>query len=286
VISLAQLRETGLSYGEVRGLIDRGHLIPLHRGVYIVGHTALLRRAYLFAGLLAIGEGAFLSHRSAAAARAMLPTAAGRVEVTVVAKRVKRRSGLIVHRTDAPPHPDDVRDRGGLRVSSVPRMLVELAPRETEAELRRLITASIRRNALDLEKMEQALARSGRRPGLAKLKRALRGYRPTTPSDSGLEDDFTEWLGGDPGIPEPLRGHRLDGRWQLDFYWPEQRLAIELDGRPYHIAVEDFERDRAKDTYLQLRGIRVMRVTGLRFEHDRPGVRRDIHAFLDVRASA
>ncbi len=54
--------------------------------------------------------------------------------------------------------------------------------------------------------------------------------------------------------------------WELDCYWPEHKLAVELDGRNYHTAVKDMERDRYKDTQLLLLGIRPVRITELRFE--------------------
>ena len=55
---------------------------------------------------------------------------------------------------------------------------------------------------------------------------------------------------------------------------------LELDGRAYHTVVEEIERDRRKDAWLQARGIRVLRVTDSRFKRDRPGVYRDLTALL------
>ena len=82
-----------------------------------------------------------------------------------------------------------------------------------------------------------------------------------------------------PELPEPERNVRL-GRFELDCYWPEYELVLELDGRPYHIAAQDFERDRFKDAWLQREGLRVLRVTGARWENDRVGVHSDLMAFL------
>jgi hypothetical protein len=60
------------------------------------------------------------------------------------------------------------------------------------------------------------------------------------------------------------------------------RLAVELDGRPYHVAVQDMERDRLNDAALQRLGHVPIRFTDFRFEHDRPGILRDLHHFLGV----
>ncbi len=86
----------------------------------------------------------------------------------------------------------------------------------------------------------------------------------------------------------PLTAERnvLLGSYEIDCYWPEHRLVVELDGRPYHQAVRDHERDNAKDIWLQANRIRIIRIRDFRFEHDRPGIRRDLHRFLDGDADA
>ena len=92
---------------------------------------------------------------------------------------------------------------------------------------------------------------------------------------------FDRWLLGHPEIPEPQRNLRL-GPWEIDCYWPEHELALELDGRPYHTVIDDIERDRRKDAWLQRHGIRILRVTDSRFRRDKPGVYRDLTALLAV----
>jgi hypothetical protein len=163
-------------------------------------------------------------------------------------------------------------------------MLIELAARERPQELERLITQAIRKNVLDLGQMEAALRRHARRPGLAVLKAALAAYRPKPVRRSGFESAFDELLASHPEIPPPLRNVRL-GPWELDCYWPQFRLVVELDGRPYHIAVRDMEKDRAKDIWLQRRRIRAIRITDWRFEHDRNGILDDLHAFTQTTAA-
>jgi hypothetical protein len=168
-----------------------------------------------------------------------------------------------------------------LRYSSVPRLLIELAARETPAELTRLITEAVRRQRLDLVAMESALQRHARRPGLARLKAALQSYRPRPDRKSGLERAFDEWLLEHPEIPEPRRNVHIHG-WEIDCWRPDQRVALELDGRPYHVTADDMERDRLKDTKLQIMRIKPMRVTNVRWDLDRVGVHRDLLALLEL----
>jgi very-short-patch-repair endonuclease len=59
-------------------------------------------------------------------------------------------------------------------------------------------------------------------------------------------------------------------------------VVLELDGRDYHTAVQEMERDRVKDTKLQILGIKPMRVTGDRWDLDRAGVRSDLLALLQL----
>jgi very-short-patch-repair endonuclease len=277
VISLKQLQSAGLTYAQVRRLLERGLLIRLHQGVYAVGQLPQLTKGYLVAALLAGGPDAFLSHRTAAAVYGLREVSIARIDVTVPGSKRRSRGTLRFHRTTQQP---TIKTRNGLRVSSLPDMLIELAPHQTRQELDRLITQSVRKNLLDLQEMERAL---NGQPGAAKLRKALERYLPRPDRKSDLERAFDRLLAQHPEIPEPQRNIYIDG-WEIDCYWPEQRLAVELDGRPYHVAVADIERDRVKDAKLMLQRIRILRITDHRFELDPRGVFEDVLAALALGA--
>jgi hypothetical protein len=234
--------------------------------------------------LLAAGEGAFLSHRTAAAVWGLRETSTRRIDVTLAGGCRRSRGSLVIHRTALQPTTSEVRTKNGLRVSSVPRLLIELASSESAQELDRLITLAVRKHVLNVDKMQAAVTRHARRPGVAKLKSALKDYLPRPDRKSGLERAFDELLARHPEIPQPQRNIHLDG-WEIDCYWPEQKLAVELDGRPYHIAASDIERDRLKDAKLLKVGIRVMRITDSRFELDPIGALGDLLAALGLSPS-
>jgi hypothetical protein len=191
---------------------------------------------------------------------------------------------LIVHRTRHEPHPHDVRSHGNLRVSSVPRLLVELASRETPEELARLITLAVQKRLLPLhradarQRLEAALSRHARWPGMAQLTAVLAAYRNDS-SRSGLERAFDRLLAPHPEIPPPLTNIHL-GPWEIDRYWPARRLAVELDGRPYHIAVAAMEKDRVKDAWLLRHDITPLRFTDHRVEHEPHAILADLRHFL------
>ncbi|HET8976754.1 MAG TPA: DUF559 domain-containing protein, partial [Solirubrobacteraceae bacterium] len=282
-----QLYELGFTARQIHGMLAAGRLHPLHRGVYAVGHRRVVDRGRLLAAQLSVGDRCFLSHRTAAAVWGLRPVNTHDIELTVVGGSARRRTGLTIHRTHDAPDPRDARLNGPLRVSSVMRLLIELSPRETPAELERLVTVAVQKRLLrpDLrsgrDDISAALARHERWPGVATLKAVLAGYRRTESAKSGLERAFDRLLAGHPDFPRPQPNVYID-RWEIDRFWPAHRLAVELDGRPYHIAVRDMERDRTKDAALQRLGLIPLRFTDFRMEHDQSGILADLGHFLGV----
>ena len=49
--------------------------------------------------------------------------------------------------------------------------------------------------------------------------------------------------------------------YELDVYWPEARLALEIDGAETHDTTYAFHSDRRRDRALAAQGIQVNRVT-------------------------
>lgn len=285
VVSREQLAGLGFTNKQVRGMLAAGRLHLLHRNAFAVGHRHLVDRAHLLAALLSLGPASFLSHRTAAAVWGLRAVNLREIEVTVPGTGGRRRTDLRIHRTAARPHPADIRPNGPLRVSSVIRLLVELAPREPVAELERLVTVAVRKRLLRPDAgdgraaIEAGLARHERWPGTKPLHAVLAGYRRTESHTSQLELAFDQFLAQHPELPEPLRNVDMDG-WEIDRFWPEHHVVVELDGRPYHVAARDMERDRIKDAALQRLGLIPLRFTDFRFEHDRPGILTDLRHFL------
>jgi very-short-patch-repair endonuclease len=209
------------------------------------------------------------------------------IHLTVPGGSARKHNAIIVHRTRSDPHRHDLRSDGPFRVTAVTRTLIDLASCESSAELERLVTLAVQKRLLRLDAadgrlaLEEALGRHVRHPGMKKLAAVLAAYRRTEDHKSQLELAFDRFLAQHPEIPEPRRNIHIDV-WEIDRFWPEHHLAVELDGRPYHIAVKDMERDRIKDAALQKLGVVPFRVTDFRFEHDRPAVLGDLRDFLKL----
>jgi len=61
-------------------------------------------------------------------------------------------------------------------------------------------------------------------------------------------------------LPKPHTNVRV-GSYEVDAFWPAQRLVVEVDGYAFHSGRAAFERDRLRDADLQSTGLQVMRVT-------------------------
>jgi hypothetical protein len=283
VVSVGQLRQLGFTEDEIRGRVLRGEWVRVHRGVLLVGRRLPSPHGALRAALFAAGPLAFLSHLTAVAVYRMRRINRRAIELTRPGAP-RKLPGLIVHRS-ATVDPRDVRTYRDMRVSTFPRMLIELARRETPTELWRLITEGVRRNLLDLKKMEETLARHPRRPGLQKLTPLLDRYIDPTDRKSGLERAFAAYAPTDPRIPPYTPNIHID-RWEIDCWWPELQVALELDGRPYHRALADTDRDNAKNRWLQAHGILFCRITDFEWDYNREEAIDDLIAIIDLRRRA
>src|SRR4051794_36603112 len=139
VITLGQLVEAGLSPSGISRRVAAGRLHRVYRGVYAVGHAGLSDEGRWMAAVLACGEGAVLSHRSAAELWGLLQATTGAIHVTVpgAGGRAKRR-GLIIHR---PP---------SLASSAVAhrQRIAVTTPARTIADLRRATDPLVVRRAI------------------------------------------------------------------------------------------------------------------------------------------
>lgn len=286
VVSVAQLYALGFSPDHINAMVRRGQLHRLYTGVYAVGHRKLPFRGRLFAAQLAAGDGAFLSHRTAAADRKLRPNYDfSRIELTVAASSTpKKRRGLVVHRTTTPIDRAEARPHNGLLVATVPRILVDSAAVEQPREIQRLITEAVHKQAFDPKAVQAAIDRHAHRPGIRVLRAAFTRYDPAaTDRKSDLERSFQCYQRSDPNLPVP-EYNVYEGPWEIDVAWRARGLALELDGRPYHIAMQDSDRDRRKDRALTIAGWTVVRVSDFEWEYDRAAVIADLYALLGISA--
>jgi hypothetical protein len=253
VVGRAQLTALGMGEDAIDWRVKRGRLHAIHRAVYAVGHLALTRNGRFMAAVLACGEGAALSHVTAAVLWRILGDRGASPHVTAVKRR--RVPGVVVHR--APLQGERVR-RQGIVVTTPTRTLVDLADVVPRRTLERAFDEA---QYLGLD-FEDARPRHGR-SGSAVLAAVLAVHRPgSTRTRSELEEMFLR-LCDDHGIPRPEVIVLIEG-FECDFVFREQRLIVETDGAAAHGTQRARERDPVRDAELQLSGWIVIRVSYVR----------------------
>ena len=258
IVSIAQLRRMGLGRNVIRQRVAGGQLHPLHRGVYAVGHPAVSDRGVWLAAVLAFGDGAVLSHRSAAALWGLLLDGNPRVEVTAP-RRGRSTRAIRTHCCSLAP--EERSYRYGIPVTTVERTLIDVAAAAphlleracNEAEVKGLVSA---------DALSAVIGMNPGRRGVARLRAIARIGCPSQVR-SELERRFLALIARE-GLPRPDTGILVeadDGLIECDCIWRDQRLIVELDGRRYHDTAIAFERDRSRDRRLQAEGWQVVRVT-------------------------
>jgi very-short-patch-repair endonuclease len=155
VVTSAQLLEAGLSAPGVTRRVAAGRLHRIHRGVYALGNPNLTREGHWRAAVLACGEGAVLSHESAAALWKLSPTSPAVVHITIPGSNGRRkRRGIVIHRSTTLT-PADTTIHRGIPVTTVARTLRDLGygPERTRSELERLFLRLCRRHGVPKPKV-------------------------------------------------------------------------------------------------------------------------------------
>lgn len=283
VVARRQLLALGVTEREIARRLPAGRLIPLHRGVYAVGHGALHPRARFMAAVLALGPSAVISHRTAASLHDLLSTSQTLIDLTVGGVRLVRSQRGLRIRTTTDWHPEDITQIDGIPVTSVARTLLDLAAILSPTQLRRALEQADRSGVLNLLALARALERRPRAKGRAKLQALLDEYTGASPTKSELERQFLQLIAR-AGLPDP-RVNVLVGGLEVDIYWPEWGLVVELDGRAFHSAPRAFEADRIRDARLQRLGLRVLRITDKRLTNEPDAVIEDILALARLSGS-
>jgi hypothetical protein len=225
--------------------VAAGQLHSLHLGVYALGHASLSRTGRYLAAVLAGGSGAALSHRSAGDLWGLRRSSA-QIEITVP----RGRAGLPelkIHRSRMQPL-SDFTLLYEIRITTVARTLLDLAAFLPALDLARAIDRAERLELFDLAAVEDLLLRARGRRGAATLRRAIAAWRPRH-TRSELEDRHEELIRR-AGLPPPRLNVLLEGELrshEVDAFWPEHCLVVQLDGSAYHRTRLDRERDAETD---------------------------------------
>ena len=270
VVAAWQILERGFSRIEISRRVAQGRLHRLHTGVYAVGHSGVTRAGRWMAAVLATGPDAVLSHRDLAALHEIVDFTSGAIEVTLPRLGSRVRPGIRIHRTRRLGDDERTVVRG-IPATTVERLMIDLAATISRRHLRRAYLEARRKDLIDLDRLDHALANSHGRRGIRSLRRICAddsdGF---VRARSPLEVDFLRFCRQE-RIPEPQVNVWVGG-YLVDAYWPDAALVVELDSWEYHRDRDAFERDRERITELRALGITVMPITHRRLARSRPRV--------------
>lgn len=265
VVTRTQLLRLGMSKAAIGRRVKSERLRALHRGVYLVGPIEV-ERTRAMAALLAGGPEAVLSHTSALLLWKMLRSDVPSViHITVPGTGRRGRPGIAVHRVG--PLADDERAVvDGVGVTAPGRTIVDAAGLLGSREIELAVAVAEREGLVGRRELEDLPRRYAGRPGIA-IVRALIQERPGPDlTRSEAERRCVELLRAG-GLPRPHANVPV-GPYELDLFWPDEGVAIEIDGWAHHSSRPRFEGDRRKDNWLRSRGIEVIRLTWRQITRD------------------
>jgi predicted transcriptional regulator of viral defense system len=280
VVARWQLREMGLSEDRINGWIARRRLIAIYRGVFAVGRRPLTNTGRCVAAALAGGRDAALSNQPAAWAWDLRDSIGRSMHVTVPTRR-RSRGNLVFHHRRLPRDERTVHE--GIPITTAARTIFDSAATETDARLRQMIALAEARTMADAVSLPGLMERYPAARGTAKLRAVLTSAINEGVADRELEIRFAEFV-DESGLRRPHKNVPIEASGQtfiVDCFWPEARVAVELDSRKHHADWESAEADRARDAALIAIGIPVVRVTWRRLHNERAELRSQLRSALN-----
>jgi len=235
------------------------------------------------AAVLAGGEGAVLSHRSAAALWGVASLGSGALEITSP-RSTRSQPGIERHYGRVRDDERTVCD--GIPVTTVPRTLLDFAAVVSRDRFERALREAEVRRLYDSLSLEDLLDRHPGRRGNKIVRAGLERLRhePAGLTREELEHRFSVFLDRF-HLPRPRFNAwlQIGERWiQVDCLWRSNGLIAELDGNAVHGTRHAFESDRERDRRLQAEGWRVVRITWRQLRDDKEAIADDLRRMLSA----
>jgi very-short-patch-repair endonuclease len=249
IVSRQELLALGYHRKAIEHRVASGRLHRQARGVYSVGSPHLTRRGELMVAIKRCGPGTVLSHLTAAVHWGIWRIEPSQIHVTVPRERNPRVGGIVVSRRDL--RPDAATSHHRVPVTTVLQTLIDCAPNRSTREVERMINQADARNLLRADVLHEALE-DRTEPGAVRM-RGILDAEAFVLTESALEQAFVP-IALRAGLGKPLTQYEIAG-YRLDFYFPEDKLAVEVDGLTYHRTPLEQRRDLEKEHALAALGI-------------------------------
>jgi very-short-patch-repair endonuclease len=287
LVTAREFAKCQLSRSWLRRRMETGEWTQLHRGIFKLGSSTPNPDQLEMAAMLAAGDGAVLSHASAARRLGLDVPRSQAVQITIPASRdLVRLSGVQVWRSRDLIE-SDITKRGPFRLTHLARTMIDLASVLDDAWLRATLDSALRQRSTNLAWIFRALREHGKgRRGAERLRALLAEYRNGNEVPDSVLESLCIELAMATGRKPKRHWNVLDGNRliEVDLAWPEVRLCVELDGWTEHGTRAAFVRDRARDRALLRLGWVVLRYTWQDVTGDRESVIAELLSTYDSRA--
>ena len=172
LITTERARALGVTARQLEGLTARGELDRMHRGVYRSSAVPLTQRHRLLAGLLATGETAVISHRSALASHNAPNFSCSLVELTNRSTRLPMHDGLVVHRS-ATLGPADLERVDHMWTTTKERTAIDVCTLLPPTLVMRYVEHWLANRKMRLDHLHATIDRLRSNPGATALERVL-----------------------------------------------------------------------------------------------------------------
>ena len=274
VFSRDQARSAGLSRHQIDGLIARGIVVPLQRGVYYLAGRAPTVRMRSRAVALAAGDGAVVDRWTAAILHGLLPDDRSRpISVAIPNTRQSQlRDADVMRRTDSLVGQCVRLD--AMSVTSPTRTILDCAAFLSKRALEDMLDHALERRTTALPDMARALkqASAQHRAGSARMAAVLAEHAGETRPSNRFERQISRLIVNG-GLPVPMRQHTVvttSGDRHIDLAYPQARIGIEPAGFKWHASRTAWASDLTRNDSLAAIGWLIFGVT---WEERRDGTR-------------
>lgn len=267
--------ECGYTERQIRSRLADGRWERLRQGVYAESvelgdlppwdrELARHRRLVQAAMLALRSEAAVVSHQSALVMHG-IPVWAESDDTVHVTRLDKRRSGLaaggIVQHAGTLTEAEVVRI-AGLRVSSVPRALVEFACCASFESVVVSADAALHAGLVDGPDLARMLVQTRTWPGAAMARAAIpfASRRSESVGESRLRVLMDRCDLPRPELQAVIRDEVGAFVARVDFYFPAQRTVVEFDGLTKYGDAADLAKEKQREDRLRALGLQVVRV--------------------------
>lgn len=278
VLHLRQLTRIGLGRKAREHRVARGSWQRLYPRVFLVGTQPPSDRARMLAATLDAGWHAAATAHTAAFSYGLTSRLDRTLHVAMLGRHnAARRPGVRIHRPRFLAW-DQVRFRRGVPVVNPTEMLLSLATEVDADVLEAMVALAVRRNLLSLAGLRRTIETSAARPGLPALRAAARAPALTRSGNERLLLSLVRRA----ELPEPETNVTVEDK-ELDAYWADARVGVEVDAFSTHGSLAAFEDDRVLDVDMEAADIRILRFTGSRIRRRPEAVAARIAAVLTLR---